>query len=157
MWKATARWRGKPMSTEKVKDNGLTFMEEFELLDQEMTRPSKKKKDGKKKKSSSRSGKGKRKGAGINLSATEKGLITAGCIVAVLAVALSGILVEARQIGNAVRSFKQVGTGMEGIAMIGEEGVVAVAEAKYEAQKKEERESSLFPKCADRGKKMRRV
>ena len=130
------------MSTKKVNDDGLTFMEEFELLDREMTKPSKKKSAPKKRRHVSRTAKRKQKQGGVTLSPTEKGLITAGCVVAILAVALSGILVEARQIGNAVRSFQQVGTGMEGIAMIGEEGVVAVAQAKYDAQRKEELEKA---------------
>ena len=126
------------MDTEKVKDEGLTFMEEFERPDQKMTRTSKKRNPSGKKRRSSGKG-GKRRSSGPSLSGTEKALISAGCAVALLAILLSGILVEARQIGNAVRAFHQVGTGMEGIAMIGEEGIVAVAQAKDSARKEAEK------------------
>ena len=136
------------MSTEKVKDEGLTFMEEFELLDAELTpvSPVKTPSGKKKRKSSAKKKSGRpvaqKKKSARPLSKTEQALIVAGCAVAILAVALSSVLVEARRIGNAVRAFHEVGTGMENMVMIGEEGVTAMSQARHDALKKEEREKA---------------
>ena len=112
--------------TYKVNDDDLTFMDEFAMLDEDVTQASSNKRPARR---AGGNGSGKndtRRAAGkkvrkreplrtrlrasvTSLSKTEQAVIAAGIAIAVIGVSLGTVLIQARTVGNALRSFAEIG------------------------------------------------
>ena len=123
-------------------------MDEFAMLDEDMTqvsdggRPARRAGgSGSGKRSANRSaGKKVRKREPLltrlrasvsSLSKTEQAVIAAGIAIAVIGVALGSVLIQARAVGNALRSFAEIGNTSTDLTMIGIDGITAVEQAAY--------------------------
>ncbi|MBQ6903000.1 MAG: hypothetical protein IJQ26_00625, partial [Lachnospiraceae bacterium] len=138
--------KGNRRSTAKVNDEDLTFMDEFAMLDEDLTHVSDSRRaasSGSGKRDAQRSARKKVKkreplrtrlrASVSSLSKTEQAVIAAGIAVAVIGVALGTVLIQARAVGNALRAFAEVGNTSADLSMIGIDGITAVEQAAYDS------------------------